>query len=210
MRAIRFRSQLMLAAATAVVVVAVAPEFAPQTANAGFPWGSWRKHGHNYPPPYGTCPPAAVGEGEWYWMRSPEQEQQVVMGLYARYCIRCHGVDGRGVWDIPGVPDFTNQRWQASRPDPSLVRSIIEGRGAVMPPFRGTLTLEEAWAMARHLRRFVPGTEVPRPDVGQSNDSNRGGPARGTAAGVASEPAQPSPVPPPPPSSRDSRGPFAR
>ena len=56
-------------------------------------------------------------------MRSPEQEQQVVMGLYGRYCIRCHGVDGRGVWDIPGIPDFSNHGWQASRPDPALVRS---------------------------------------------------------------------------------------
>lgn len=33
-----------------------------------------------------------------------------------------------------------------------------------MPPFRGTLTLEEARALARYLRTFVPGTEQPRPD----------------------------------------------
>jgi mono/diheme cytochrome c family protein len=48
------------------------------------------------------------------------------------------------------------------------VSIIIEGRGAVMPPFRGTLSLEEAWAMARYLRSFVPGTEVLRPDLGES------------------------------------------
>jgi hypothetical protein len=207
MRANRFRSQLILMCATAAVVVAVAAVFAPHAANAGFPWGPWWKREHRHQTPCATCPPA-VGEGEWYWMRSPEEEKQVVMGLYARYCIRCHAVDGRGVWDIPGVPDFTSPKWQASRPDPALVRSIIEGRGAVMPPFRGTLTLEEAWAMARHLRTFVPGTEVSRPDLGRSSS----GPARGASAGVASEPAQPlpSPAPPPPPSSRDSRGPFGR
>ena len=34
-----------------------------------------------------------------------------------------------------------------------------------MPPFRGALTLEEAWAMARYLRTFVPGTEISRPDL---------------------------------------------
>ena len=33
-----------------------------------------------------------------------------------------------------------------------------------MPPFRGTLTLEEACAMAKYLRTFVPGTEASRPD----------------------------------------------
>jgi hypothetical protein len=103
--------------------------------------------------------------GVWYWLRSPDEEKRVVMGLYSRYCIRCHGVDGRGVWDIPDVPDFTNARWHACRSDGQLVRSILEGRGACMPPFRGTIALDEAWAMARHLRTFVPGTEVPRPEV---------------------------------------------
>lgn len=101
--------------------------------------------------------------GTWYWMRSPEQERVAVIGLYNRYCIRCHGVDGRGVWDIPGVPDFTDVRWQGSRSDNQIARIILEGRGAVMPPFRGSLTLEESCAMARYLRTLVPGTETPKP-----------------------------------------------
>jgi hypothetical protein len=103
--------------------------------------------------------------GSWYWMRSPDEEKRVAAGLYNRYCIRCHGVDGRGVWDIPGVPDFTNTRWQASRSDGQRARIILEGRGAVMPPFRGALSLEEAWALGRYLHTFVPGTEVSRPDL---------------------------------------------
>jgi len=102
--------------------------------------------------------------GTWYWMRSPEQEKRVIMSLYSRYCIRCHGVDGHGVWDIPDVPDFTNGRWQVSRSDAQLVRGTLEGRGACMPAFRGTLTLEEVWAMARYLRTFMPGSEMPRPE----------------------------------------------
>lgn len=110
--------------------------------------------------------------GSWFWMRSPEQEKAVVTGLFNRYCIRCHGVDGRGIWDIPGVPDFTNTRWQLSRSDDQIARIIIEGRGAVMPPFRGVLTLEEAWAMARYLRTFVPGTETSRSDVGKSEKTS--------------------------------------
>jgi mono/diheme cytochrome c family protein len=110
-----------------------------------------------------------IGEpgGTWVWLRSPEEERRVIIGLYNRYCIRCHGVDGRGIWDIPGVPDFTNVRFQASRSDGQLVRAILEGRGAVMPPFRGTLTFEEGWGMARYLRTFIPGTETPRPETGQ-------------------------------------------
>src|SRR5260370_34756441 len=103
--------------------------------------------------------------GTWYWRRSPEQEKRVVMNLYNRYCTRCHGIDGRGVWDIPDVPDFTNVTWQGTRSEPYRARVVLEGRGAVMPAFRGTLTLEEAQAMGRYLYSFVPGTEVSRPDV---------------------------------------------
>jgi hypothetical protein len=105
--------------------------------------------------------------GEWHWMRSPDEEKRVVMGIFNRFCIRCHGIDGRGIWDIPGVPDFTNVRWQRSRDDRQIARIIIEGRGAVMPPFRGTLTVEEAFAVARYLRTFEPGTEIHRPDFKQ-------------------------------------------
>jgi hypothetical protein len=132
-------------------------------ADASPPWRFWRDKCAD------SCSDGDGSDvgGSWHWMRSPDEEKRVVMGLYNRYCIRCHGIDGRGVWDIPGVPDFTNTRWQASRPDDrQLVRIIIEGRGAVMPPFRGALSLEEAWGMARYLRTFVPGTEVLRPDLG--------------------------------------------
>jgi mono/diheme cytochrome c family protein len=111
--------------------------------------------------------------GTWYWLHSPDEEKRVMSGLFNRYCIRCHGVDGRGVWDIPGVPDFTNTVWQASRSDGDIARIILEGRGAVMPSFRGTLSLEEAWAMARYLRTFVPGTETSRPDFGRSSKKKK-------------------------------------
>ena len=120
---------------------------------------------------------------------------------YTRYCVRCHGIDGRGVWDIPGVPNFADPRWQSFRSDDSLARSIIEGRGAVMPPFRGPLTLEESWAMARYLRTFVPGTETPRMDRAPAPDSTR--PA---ATAIPSSAASPPPLPPP----LEPRGAFVR
>ena len=110
--------------------------------------------------------------GYWLWVRSPEQEKVVVMSLYNRYCIRCHGVDGRGVWDMPGIPDFTNVRWQASRTDEQIVRITLEGRGACMPQFRGALSIEETWGIARYLRTFVPGTEASKRDLGSASNPN--------------------------------------
>ncbi len=111
--------------------------------------------------------------GSWMWVRSPEEEKRHVISLYNRYCIRCHGVDGRGVWDIPDVPNFTNVRWQESRSDSRIAHIIIEGRGACMPPFRGAISLEESWAIARYLRTFVPGTEVSKPDLSQPEKTTK-------------------------------------
>jgi mono/diheme cytochrome c family protein len=135
----------------------------------------------------GHCLAPAGWAGGWYWMRSPDQEQRIIMSHYNRYCIRCHGVDGRGVWDIPDVPDFTDPRWQASRSDAQIVNILMEGRGAVMPTFRGTLTLEESWAMAHYLRSFVPGTEVARPEVGRGAAPGSTRPATSAATGVTSD-----------------------
>ncbi len=115
-------------------------------ASAGWNW-PWKKHcGHAGCGP-GQCVQSAEWAGEWHWVRSPDQQPRVVMSLYNRYCVRCHGVDGRGVCDIPDVPNFTEPRWQTSRPDPQIARIVIEGRGACMPAFRGTLTIEETCAI---------------------------------------------------------------
>ncbi len=109
--------------------------------------------------------------GTWAWVRSPDQEKRVVMGLYNYYCIRCHGVDGRGVWDMPRIPDFSSIHWQERRSDAQIVHIILEGRPC-MPTFRQALTAEQACGLAHYLRTFVPGTESLRPDVG-SGAANR-------------------------------------
>ncbi len=109
----------LLSAAAVVVFVSAAGE-----AKAGI----FGHGGHKT----GCCeaegPPTDDVGGTWYWLRSPDEESCVVTGLFNRYCIRCHGVDGRGVWDIPDVPDFTNVRWQASRSDGQLARSFLQGQ----------------------------------------------------------------------------------
>jgi len=156
-------------ALTFVSVVATGLFFVPRS-DAGF---RWRRRSRSTPCDYGYGSQPCVDSnpllggpmgGTWYWSRSPEEEKAVAASLFNRYCIRCHGVDGRGVWDIPGIPNFTNVRFQSSRSDDQLARAIMQGRGAVMPPFRGVLTLEESWALARYVRGLIPGTELSRPD----------------------------------------------
>jgi hypothetical protein len=173
----RFRRWVAAAGAlsllsAAVLVGMMAPA---RDAQAGL-LSHWGKHGGCGKD--GCCAEGPLTDdigGTWVWLRSPDEEKRVVMGLFNRYCIRCHGADGRGNWDIPGVPDFTNARWQACRTDGQIARIILEGRGAVMPPFRGAISLEEAWGLARHLRTFDPAAAVvSRPDVGPAGGGRPG------------------------------------
>jgi hypothetical protein len=144
-----------------------------ETQAGGF--GHWGKNGCG---PDGCVerPPIDDTGGTWYWMRSSDQEKRVVMGLYNRWCIRCHGVDGRGVWDMPRIPDFTNIHWQECHSDAQIARIVLEGRGC-MPTFRQVMTAEQAWGLAHYLRTFVPGTETPPPDRG-SGAANRPNPEK--------------------------------
>jgi len=156
-----------------VVAGLLASIASPRDLLAGWPWKWTRKAAACGHPGCGPdhCIAAAGWAGDWYWMGSPEIEQCVATSLFNRFCIRCHGIDGRGVWDVPDVPDFTDPRWQSSRSDQEIVNNVLRGRGTVMPRFRRTLHLEEAWAIARYLRTFAPASEVLRPEVGRTPDA---------------------------------------
>jgi serine/threonine protein kinase len=99
--------------------------------------------------------------------QSPLPSYPRIRDLYNRHCLRCHGLDGRGVWDIPGVPNFTDPRWQASRSHEQLMRAIMHGVGACRPPSPGTLTTDEGRAMAQFVRMFAAKGEASPPDGSQ-------------------------------------------
>ncbi len=197
-------------AAITLAAVAARPAYAGCVCGKTWPHLICHKHhnlGHAVGP--GDIINADTG-GSWYWLRSPEQERRVVMNLYNRYCIRCHGVDGRGVWDIPDVPDFTNLVWQSTRPDDYRSRVILEGRGAVMPSFRGTLTLEEACAIARYLHTFAPGNEVSRPGLGPAPTAPAAATPTAASPAAGSAPTTTTIPPPVPAPTTNSPSPFAR
>jgi mono/diheme cytochrome c family protein len=79
--------------------------------------------------------------------------------LYQINCLACHGPDGRGSVvraAMPAIPDFTSREWQSVHSPPQLAVSILEGKGALMPPWHGKITTEQAHDLVSYVRAFGP------------------------------------------------------
>lgn len=77
------------------------------------------------------------------------------------FCVTCHGRDGRGLGNIPGLRgklprNFTDQAWQAARTDGELFWILKNGSpGTDMASFIPlVLTEEEAWQVLLYVRAF--------------------------------------------------------
>ena len=66
------------------------------------------------------------------------------------------------------IPDFTSAVWHERQSDVQLITSILEGKGAEMPPFDGKLNNTQANELVSHIRSFT-GLRA-RPAVDPSED----------------------------------------
>jgi mono/diheme cytochrome c family protein len=88
---------------------------------------------------------------------APPDDADAAKRLYGQYCRRCHGADGKGApGAADGLPDFSRRAWQDRRSDAQLTVSILDGKGAVMPSFRGRLGEAQAKALVAHVRSLAP------------------------------------------------------
>lgn len=77
------------------------------------------------------------------------------------FCVTCHGREGKGLGDIPGLRgklprNFTDQAWQKARTDGELFWILKNGSpGTDMAPFIPlVLSEEEAWHVVLYVRSF--------------------------------------------------------
>ena len=57
---------------------------------------------------------------------------------------------------MPTLPDFTSQKLQDNVSDPQIAISILDGKGKLMPAFRGRVTEDQARDLTAYLRAFGP------------------------------------------------------
>jgi len=101
-------------------------------------------------------PPAPAGE-------ETAARTRMTAGFYRQYCLICHGPDGRGAemrTSMPTIPNFTARPWQEGMSNPQLVVSILDGKGTLMPAFRGRVSDEQAHDLVAYVRAFGPARAV--------------------------------------------------
>jgi mono/diheme cytochrome c family protein len=109
-----------------------------------------------------TC----LGGGHFFAPTATAGGAPAAIKLYGQYCAKCHDADGSGKSvrdDLPKIPDFTDVSWQSRRSDAQLVVSILDGKGALMPSFRGKVDEPQARALVTHVRTFAPAARKSTP-----------------------------------------------
>jgi mono/diheme cytochrome c family protein len=79
--------------------------------------------------------------------------------LYRKYCISCHGSDGRSKTSkgkFNHARDLTNAEWQDDVSDERIFNSIMNGRdvAGTMPPFHNKINQKEAESLVNFVRKF--------------------------------------------------------
>jgi mono/diheme cytochrome c family protein len=112
-------------------------------------------------PPPATVTPSAPSRPARAAATSPEAAAKLRAAavVYQANCMVCHAPDGRGTTvrpAMPQVPDFTAREWQAGRNSTQLSISILEGKGTLMPSWRGKLTNEQVRNLVAYVRSLGP------------------------------------------------------
>jgi mono/diheme cytochrome c family protein len=113
-------------------------------------------------PPEPPVPPPPFPERELPPRVDPEElaaQRRIASFLYRQYCLSCHGTNGAGAElkaSMPTLPDLRDRRWQEEHTDVQLAVSIFEGKGTLMPAFRGRVRDDQMPALVAYLRAFGP------------------------------------------------------
>jgi mono/diheme cytochrome c family protein len=88
------------------------------------------------------------------------ERTRVATTHYRQYCLSCHGTDGRGAAEMKpamrDLPDFALRSWQDGVTNAQLTVSILDGKGTLMPAFRGRISDIEAQDLTAYIRAFGP------------------------------------------------------
>lgn len=97
----------------------------------------------------------------------PYSKESIARGkiLYRRDCTECHGLDGKSQVDvIANATDLTDpEYWASGISEGEVYRSIRDGAGDAMPPFKEKVSKDEdLWDMTNYVRSLWPESARPK------------------------------------------------
>lgn len=128
--------------------------------------------------PLAAREPSVVGEVEadFKSLKSqvPYSTESVGRGgvLFQRFCTQCHGRDGKAQIDvIADATDLTQPSlWYSGTSEGEIFRSIRDGAGVAMPPFRDHLATEhDIWDVVNYVRSLWPESMRPKLESGSAS-----------------------------------------
>ena len=97
----------------------------------------------------------------------PFTKESIAQGrtLFARKCTACHGNDGKAQVDVvANATDLTDPKvWGSGTSEGEIFRSIRDGAGDTMPPFKSQIHKEEdLWHLVNFIRSLWPESMRPK------------------------------------------------
>lgn len=97
----------------------------------------------------------------------PFSKESIARGraTFARNCTACHGNDGKSEVDVVAdATDLTEPKlWRSGTAEGEIFRSIRDGAGDTMPPFKSQLQKEEdLWHLVNFIRSLWPESTRPK------------------------------------------------
>ncbi len=85
--------------------------------------------------------------------------------LFTHHCTGCHGSDGKALIDV--IADATNltepKLWKSGISEGEIYRSIRDGAGLNMPPYKNQIRKdEELWHLVNFIRSLWPESQRPK------------------------------------------------
>ncbi len=98
----------------------------------------------------------------------PYSKKSIAQGraVFLRYCAACHGPDGKAQVDVVAdATDLTSPKlYKSGTSDGEIFRSIRDGAGETMPPFKTQITGDtDLWRLVNYIRSLWP--EAMRPEL---------------------------------------------
>ena len=119
-------------------------------------------HAADAPRQPGSHPPSQAMENP---IEMSEASARQGRRLFERFCVSCHGIDGKGQTDMAAglpvaLPDITNDEWKYGSTDGEIFTLVRGGTPNGMDAYRDRIDKQRTWHLINYIRTLAPGSDL--------------------------------------------------